>query len=148
MIKNKPPTLARLIKRRAFERQWIKSGVGLAWNRERARRRYRAGKLSGTEKDALMALYKGLCAYCGNAPATVLDHVKAIARGGKSLPQNMVPCCDSCNWTKRDDLVIPGPPIIDGLTEAERYSAWSVLVADLRLERALSEIASNRSNED
>lgn len=41
-----------------------------------------------------------LCAYgCGRA-ANALDHVSPVARGGKSMPSNLVPACTSCNSSK------------------------------------------------
>lgn len=40
-----------------------------------------------------------ICHYCG-APATVVDHVKAVARGGKSSLDNLVAACSPCNSAK------------------------------------------------
>ena len=40
------------------------------------------------------------CAYC-EAPATTLDHVIPVVRGGKSHPGNLVPACAKCNIKKR-----------------------------------------------
>lgn len=47
-------------------------------------------------------LFGGLCAYgCGRPGATV-DHVWPVARGGRSVPGNLVPACASCNASKKD----------------------------------------------
>lgn len=39
------------------------------------------------------------CKYCGG-PATTLDHVIALKRGGKSTVDNLVACCEDCNTAK------------------------------------------------
>ena len=49
-------------------------------------------------------LQKGLCAYCGQPfPPKLLtmDHVVPVARGGRSVKGNVVPCCKECNNRKR-----------------------------------------------
>lgn len=52
----------------------------------------------GTEH--LFGLYGGLCVYCGRAADTV-DHLHAVALGGRTTPGNIVPACRSCNSSKR-----------------------------------------------
>jgi 5-methylcytosine-specific restriction enzyme A len=45
----------------------------------------------------------GVCAYChGTFPpdALTMDHVVPLARGGRSIKGNVVPCCQACNATK------------------------------------------------
>jgi 5-methylcytosine-specific restriction endonuclease McrA len=47
---------------------------------------------------------KGLCHYCGRTfpPAELtMDHIIPIARGGKSVRNNLVPCCKECNSRKK-----------------------------------------------
>jgi 5-methylcytosine-specific restriction endonuclease McrA len=39
------------------------------------------------------------CAYCGIA-ADTLDHVLALARGGVTARENLVPACSGCNLSK------------------------------------------------
>ncbi len=39
------------------------------------------------------------CAYC-EKPATSIDHVLSIKNGGLDEPDNVVPCCGSCNSSK------------------------------------------------
>lgn len=46
------------------------------------------------------------CAYCSVAPATSVDHVLAIANGGKDAPDNVVPACRSCNCSKGAKLLM------------------------------------------
>ena len=47
---------------------------------------------------------KGLCHYCGKGfpPADLtMDHIIPITRGGKSVRNNLVPCCKECNSRKK-----------------------------------------------
>lgn len=49
-------------------------------------------------------LEKGICHYCGQhfAPAELtMDHVVPVARGGRSVKGNVVPCCHECNRRKK-----------------------------------------------
>ncbi len=49
----------------------------------------------------------GICHYCGKkfSPGELtMDHVIPIARGGKSVKINLVPCCKECNTKKRQFL--------------------------------------------
>ena len=41
------------------------------------------------------------CTYCGG-PATDWDHVIPRAKGGLTVPKNLVPACGYCNSWKRD----------------------------------------------
>ncbi len=46
----------------------------------------------------------GKCHYCGKTfkPAELtLDHVIPLARGGRSVKSNCVPCCKDCNSRKK-----------------------------------------------
>jgi 5-methylcytosine-specific restriction protein A len=50
---------------------------------------------------------KGKCYYCGSATppkALTMDHIVPISRGGKSTRGNVVPCCKTCNTTKKQLL--------------------------------------------
>jgi len=52
---------------------------------------------------------KGVCYYCGQPtpPAELtMDHVVALTRGGKSVKNNLVPACKTCNIKKH--LLLPG----------------------------------------
>ncbi len=49
----------------------------------------------------------GICHYCGkkfSPKELTMDHVIPIARGGKSVKINLVPCCKDCNTKKRQFL--------------------------------------------
>jgi 5-methylcytosine-specific restriction endonuclease McrA len=49
-------------------------------------------------------LAKGVCHWCGRAvgaAALTMDHVVPVARGGRSVKGNLVPCCKACNNAKQ-----------------------------------------------
>jgi len=46
-----------------------------------------------------LASVKGECVYCGR-PGTTYDHVIPRFRPGWDTPDNVVPCCRSCNTSK------------------------------------------------
>lgn len=48
---------------------------------------------------AARAFYGDACAYCGQ-PATGMDHVIPLSRGGANSANNVVPCCLRCNGQK------------------------------------------------
>lgn len=41
------------------------------------------------------------CVYCGK-PANAIDHIIPRAKGGEDVEWNLVPCCKSCNSSKKD----------------------------------------------
>lgn len=61
----------------------------------------------------------GICEYCRRsvgAAQLTMDHVVPLARGGKSIPGNVVPACRPCNADKR--LETPVDRILRELTQA------------------------------
>lgn len=53
------------------------------------------------EANAVAEDFGGACAYCGGAHET-WDHIIPVAKGGKTVPGNIVPACRRCNSSKRD----------------------------------------------
>lgn len=50
---------------------------------------------------AILRAYKMRCAYCGKKKASLTqDHVVPLARGGGTIPHNIVPACLPCNVKK------------------------------------------------
>lgn len=75
--------------------------VGLArGNNYRARRRAAEGFFTPAEWLALVALYGGRCAYCGEVGALEPDHRTPLARGGSNAIENIIPACRRCNARK------------------------------------------------
>jgi len=102
--------------------EWFDMPVGSA---EIRREREKARALRNTDWWRAQ-LQKGICHYCGKpvgASALTMDHVIPLARGGKSVRSNIVPCCKDCNSKKKTAL--PVEEILDrifpgGANEEER----------------------------
>ena len=74
--------------------------------RHRARKLSVPSTLTTAQWKAIVAAYKGKCAYCGAKPKRLtIDHVLPLARGGHHIAGNVVPACMSCNQHKS-----AGPP--------------------------------------
>jgi 5-methylcytosine-specific restriction endonuclease McrA len=63
--------------------RWKRTGSTRAWRRQRAR----------------ILAENPVCQYCGG-PATTVDHVIPLARGGTDDLANLVPACAVCNGRK------------------------------------------------
>lgn len=50
-------------------------------------------------RSEILARWGHRCAYC-NAPASHMDHVQPLSRGGADAEHNMLPACARCNLTK------------------------------------------------
>ena len=49
-------------------------------------------------------LDRGICHYCGRKfppEELTMDHIVPVARGGRSVKGNVVPCCKACNNEKK-----------------------------------------------
>jgi hypothetical protein len=52
--------------------------------------------------DTMVASCNGVCPYCNNPTDNfTLDHLTPISKGGKHVPENIIPCCHSCNASKQ-----------------------------------------------
>lgn len=50
------------------------------------------------------------CAYGCGRPATEMDHVHALSKGGRHIPANVVPCCSEDNAKKGTQTwAVPNP---------------------------------------
>lgn len=61
----------------------------------------------------------GCCYYCGKKTAyknLTMDHVLPLTRGGKSTKDNLVPCCKSCNTTKKSMMPLQWQEYLDKLS--------------------------------
>ncbi len=71
--------------------------------RRRARERSAPGSFTAAEWQERLDLFGGLCAYC-DRPATQIDHVIPLARGGTNYIDNLAPACQPCNASKGDRM--------------------------------------------
>jgi len=83
----------------------VRANVRRANHRRRARL---AGSNSpGVTREewaAVVEFFDGCCAYCGK-PATELDHIVPISRGGRDALDNVQPACRKCNASKNSKLL-------------------------------------------
>lgn len=117
------------------------SGRASVYNAARRIRRLTAqvdGPLPRTVYRTILA--SGPCVYCGE-PATCLDHVRPLARGGEETASNLVPACKDCNSRKSARLLIHWNP-----ERVAHGAAQSSLVA-AELERELSGVKAPRRRE-
>jgi 5-methylcytosine-specific restriction endonuclease McrA len=59
-----------------------------------------SGEISRKDVEKLHRRFDDICAYCHTAPATDLDHVIPLSRGGKHTIGNLLPACGRCNRSK------------------------------------------------
>lgn len=89
---------------RAKHRAWAASPEGrlsLAARNcaRRARVQAAAGQAAAQQIADRIAFYGGRCWMCGD-PATTVDHVIPLFRGGTNWPANLRPACKACNSRK------------------------------------------------
>lgn len=64
----------------------------------------------------------GICHYCGEKfpPGDLtMDHIVPIARGGRSVKNNVVPCCKACNTKKRQLLPLEWDEYMNSLKDGD-----------------------------
>jgi len=69
---------------------------------------------------------KGQCHYCGHRfppRELTMDHVVPIARGGKSVKSNVVPCCAECNAGKQSLVPVEWEEYLSRLRRQDGESA-------------------------
>lgn len=63
----------------------------------------------------------GICYYCGKKfpPRDLtMDHVIPVVRGGKSVKENLVPCCKECNNHKKYMLPVEWSDYLNRLKDS------------------------------
>jgi len=74
-------------------------------NRRAKKRKVHSLNYTSTQAQELVECFGGACAYCGIDFTTGkmhLDHFIAISKGGPNVIGNLIPCCSSCNISKRN----------------------------------------------
>lgn len=64
----------------------------------------------------------GLCHYCGRkfpVRELTMDHIVPLARGGRTVKSNVVPCCGECNANKRSLLPVEWEEYMGRLADEE-----------------------------
>jgi 5-methylcytosine-specific restriction endonuclease McrA len=59
-------------------------------------------QVKGCQVKKRFAEFGNCCAYCGAAGDLHIEHVIPISKGGTHVLSNIVPACQSCNYSKRD----------------------------------------------
>ena len=54
----------------------------------------------------LLRRHGGRCAYCDAQGVMTRDHVIPVSRGGTDTIGNILPACQSCNYSKKDRLLV------------------------------------------
>jgi len=93
----------------ARNREWYKQHPGKHAEyslKSRARRVGADGSYTQEEFRELCSIFEYRCAYCGRAESTAgplgPDHIVPLAKGGDNSIDNILPCCQHCNFSKGD----------------------------------------------
>ncbi len=103
---------------RAYHTQWRlrnKERVNAVAARSRVRRKKSIGELAIIRRGAntarrmsrlqlreIVERANGRCVYCDQSARLQIDHLIPIARGGTTVPENLIPACWPCNGGKSD----------------------------------------------
>ena len=94
--------------RAAVSRKNHQEARRLAQARRQARKKGLPATLTAEQWQAILAVYKHRCAYCGKKESKkrplTMDHVIPIRKGGGTTSNNIVPACQPCNGSKHANL--------------------------------------------
>lgn len=68
-----------------------------------AKRHNGVQELTQQEWEMCKAYFDGKCCYCGQEKELTKDHLEPLSAGGKMTLDNIVPACQSCNSSKKDN---------------------------------------------
>lgn len=95
--------------REAWRRDYQSNPDLRLYHREKAKRRKAAARGQTPVQISVAAirsrfdLFGNCCAYCGVSGDMQIEHVMPISGGGAHDAMNIVPACQSCNYSKRAD---------------------------------------------
>ena len=92
------PELTKIYNARSKKRNHL----AVAADTRRRNARLKANGIFRISKKELKRLSQQPCFYCGATERLTVDHVIAVARGGRDSIGNLVSACKSCNSQKRD----------------------------------------------
>jgi 5-methylcytosine-specific restriction endonuclease McrA len=69
------------------------------------KQRMRGAPLTAEAREYVPVLLGDVCSYCDTS-AEVVDHIEAVARGGRGEAANLTAACVSCNASKRDEPLL------------------------------------------
>ncbi len=93
-------------KHRRDSRAWAKRHPELNSAKVRKYLAVKAGAPGdGATLSELALIHGPLCYLCGQAKATVVEHMVPLSRGGTNYPSNLRPSCLACNSRKRNKTV-------------------------------------------
>lgn len=78
------------------------SAARVAGNRRRTRLAAQPSDFKLRNWRAALNYFNGCCAACLTRAALVMDHWRAVSRGGSTTTDNIVPLCAPCNGTKHN----------------------------------------------
>lgn len=94
-------------RQRSYDRKHYHTDLGASRAHGRAReRRRRVRDLDAMGWPSMLAVYAGMCAYCGVSRADSIDHVIPLSRGGPHATENIIPACFSCNASKNNKTAL------------------------------------------
>jgi len=88
------------LKRNATYRRYYATASGAAIKARIYARRRNTERISPDIRERLMDAFDGQCAYC-DRPASTIDHVIPVKKGGLAYRGNLLPACISCNSRKK-----------------------------------------------
>lgn len=96
------------------------------------------GKIAKTLRFKILARDGFACRYCGaKAPGATLhvDHVLAVAKGGRSDAGNLITACADCNHGKSDGVLIPTRTgfEVDQTAKVKRTKKWEASIAKAKI---------------
>lgn len=73
-------------------------------NRHKRRAKMKGASIAVEVIRQLFALFGGACAYCRTSPASEIDHIMPLSKGGLHAIENLAPACAHCNRSKNASL--------------------------------------------
>lgn len=88
-----------------YFKQWFKDNPHVAFNNNIKHRHGLNSNITKEQYYEILEYFGYKCAYCGcdlDSDNRTLDHVIPLSKGGAVDPWCIVPCCGSCNSSKKD----------------------------------------------